>query len=588
MSTLKLIGFSGEVPRIQSRMLPDSAAQLAENVRLQNGALVPIRRPRFETAISTIPSGAIKTIYKNGSEWLAWDKVVNAAPGPVAADRLYFTGDGKPKMRVAGVNYDLAVPFPANPLTATLSGTPTGTQITTRIYVYTYVTDFGEESEPTAISNEVDWVDGNTVTLSGFLAPPAGRNITKQRIYRLQGSASNGADLYFIDERAASTANYVDSIPVDGFGESLPSRNWNAPPDDLQGLISLPNGMMVAFKGKDLYFCEPFHPHAWPEAYVLTTDYNIVALGAYATTVVVATEGVPYIVAGTAPENMVMEKVELNLPCINPRGMVDLGYSVAYPSHDGLVVVDSSGANVTSNTLMTREDWQKVSPGSFVAGQYAGRYFASYEYLDVKGNAQSGTFIIDLTGATPFLIRASQRAEACFYDLPRGVLYMLLGQDIYEWDAQGQINDTMSWTSKRFVLPFPTNFGAIMVEGSDDVSDDEQAAIDAMNEAIRIANAIAFAQPSIGGEVNGAALNSYPINGDMLGKPIPPKFISVQIYAQKPDSTVMMLVGTISKLNKACRIKAGFESRIWEIRVNGTAEVSQISMARMMTELKGV
>jgi hypothetical protein len=141
------------------------------------------------------------------------------------------------------------------------------------------------------VSNEIEWQAGQTVTLSGFATATSGRNITKQRIYRLQSSIATGADLFFIAERNDTASNYVDSSAVDDFSEVLPSRDWNHPPDTLEGLVSLPNGMMAAFVGKDLYFCEPYRPHAWPQKYVLTIDYNIVALGAYGTTIVVMTEG---------------------------------------------------------------------------------------------------------------------------------------------------------------------------------------------------------------------------------------------------------------------------------------------------------
>lgn len=578
MATLKLIQFSGEIPRLLPRLLPDTASQRAENVRLDDGGLTPIRQARLEhTVVGVSP---IATIYKHGSEWLAWSTPVNAAPGPVAQDRLYYTGDGVPKMRVGSTVYPLAMTPPTVALTATLGGVGAG-DIITRLYVYTEVTDFGEESEPCPISNEIDWQPGNTVTLSGFRTPPAGRNITKQRIYRSQSSVLSGTDLFLIAERAASNANYVDSIPVDDFAEALPSRDWNPPPDNLQGLISFTNGMMAAFVGKDLYFCEPYRPHAWPEIYVLTLDYPIVALGAFGTTLVVMTTGQPYVVNGTAPENMQQERLELNLPCINARGVVDLGYSVAYPSHDGLVVVSSGGANVATGQLMTRNDWLKTSPATFVAGQYSGRYFASYEYIEADGTPFIGTFIFDLTGGTPFVMRASRKADACFYDVPNSALYMLSGKEVYEFDALGQFNEIMTWHSKQFVLPAPATFGAILIEGAEERTPEEQEAIDAEIAAIEAENAALFAMPSIGGEINGAAYNVYPVNGDAL-IPMPEgTFSSVQIYADGK------LLAVISEINKVKRLPPK-RARNWEVHVNGTTPIAQISMATAARELNGI
>ena len=577
MATLKLIQFSGEIPRLIPRLLPDTAAQRAENVRLDDGGLTPIRQSRLDDTIVGVDP--IQTIYKNGADWLAWDTVVHAAPGPVATDRLYYTGDGAPKMLAGGVTYDLALDAPTGALTATLGGVGTGA-ITTRLYVYTWVTAFGEESEPCPVSNEVNWQPGNTVTLSGFATTPTGRNITKQRIYRSQSSVSAGTDLFLIAERTASTSNYVDSIPVDDFAEVLPSRDWNPPPDTLEGLISLPNGMMAAFVAatKEICFCEPFRPHAWPEKYRITIDWTPVALGAYGTTLVVMTQGQPYIVSGTAPENMVAEKLELNAPCINARGVVDLGTSVAYPSHDGLVVVGSGGASIATNSLMTRNAWLKTSPATFVASQYSGRYLASYEYLEADNTSTAGTLIFDLTGSTPFMMRASRKADACFYDLPNSALYMLEGNAIYEYDALGQVNEIMTWQSKQFVLPAPATFGVILIEGADELTPEEQAAIDDQIAAIEAQNAILFAQDSIGGEINGAAYNTYPVNGDQL-VPLPQDtFIAVEVYADGE------LLATIREINTVKRLPPK-KARNWEVKVNGSKPVAQITMATVAREL---
>ncbi|HTN66401.1 MAG TPA: hypothetical protein VL051_09495 [Burkholderiaceae bacterium] len=580
MATLNLVQFSGEIPRMIPRLLPESAAQRAENVRLDNGALTPVRAARLAQNVTGLDAGTIQTIYKHGDTWLAWDKVVHAAPGPVAQDRLYYTGDGAPKMRVDGAVYPLAVPYPSAAPVLTIGGSGSG-NVTTSGYVYTFVTDFGEESEPSAISNLADWQAGQTRTLSGIQAAPAGRNITKQRFYRSQSGQTSGSDLFFIAERAASAADFIDGIALPDLGEVLPSREWNAPPDGLRGLISLPNGMMAGFVGKDLYFCEPYRPHAWPESYVLTMDYPIVALGAYGTTIVVATSGNPYLVAGSAPENMQQEKLELNLPCINARGLVDLGYAVAYPSNDGLVVASGGGAKVATDVLMTRNDWLKTSPASFVAGQFNGRYFASYEYLEADGTPSRGTFIIDLSGSMPFILRASRYAQACFYDLPSGALYMLDGVGIYEFDAFGQVNEIMTWHSKQFILPAPSSYGCIKIDANDKLTPEQIVAREAEREAAAARNAITFAQPSIGGEINGAAFNVHPVNGDQLERLQEAQFTSVNVYA---DS---VLVANVTEVNRVVRLPAVQKAHAWEVTVNGTAEIAQIALAGTPRELNG-
>ena len=578
MTILKLIGFQGEIPRIQARQLPDNAAQRAVNARLDSGSLSPYRRAKFTYRVTDIAAGAIQTIYRQtDGTWLAWDKPVYLAPGPVAGDRLYIFGDGAPKMKVGATTYPLALPGPTVALTATPSGTGTG-DVISRLYVYTEVTDFGEESAPSPVSATINWQAGQTVTLSGFRAS-TGR-VTKQRIYRSQ-TTLNGADLYFIAERATSTANYVDSIAPNAIQEPLPTLGWTPPPDDLTGLIALPGGMMAAFRGKELWFCEPWQPHAWPDGYVLTMDYNIVAIAAYGTTVVVATDGQPYIVDGQSPDSMQSAKLELNLPCINARGMVDLGYAVAYPSHDGLVVASSSGARVVTDQLMTRDIWLRTSPESFVSSQFYGKYLASFDYVDPLGGRQRGSFIIDLTGQEATLQRTNYEADACWYDIKSGALFLCIGQDIYEWDAVGEPNEILQWRSKVFIVPRPTNFGAILVEGTTAVSPEEQAAIDAERAALLAENTAIFSNASIGGEINGAAINTYAINHDPLNRIEPARYVTVSIYAGGK------LVWATDKLNTIDRLPSGFKEQQWEIEVNANADIAQITLAGTATELMG-
>jgi hypothetical protein len=192
MPAIKITGFSGEQPRIIPRLLPAAAAQSAFNVRLDDGGLSPYYEPSSVSSLSA-PTGSYLTLYRHGDTWLGFEDQVNLAQGPVAQDRLYYTGDGAPKMRVSSTVYPLALAGPSVALSGSSSGGGTGDTYT-RIYVYTWVTDFGEESEPSPASAEIDWQAGETITLTGFASTPSGRTITKQRIYRSQ-TDSTGTDL---------------------------------------------------------------------------------------------------------------------------------------------------------------------------------------------------------------------------------------------------------------------------------------------------------------------------------------------------------------------------------------------------------
>jgi hypothetical protein len=338
--------------------------------------------------------------------------------------------------------------------------------------------------------------------------------------------------------------------------------------------------MMVGFSGKQLCFCEPYKPHAWPEKYRLTAAFNIVGLGSYGTTVVAGTQGYPYVAGGNSPSSMVEEKIEVNLPCVNGRGVVDLGYSVAYPSNDGLVVVSNGNATVATDLLYTRPKWQKLSPATLIAGQFSGRYFASFTYVEADGSITMGTRIIDMTGQQPFVLRASVTPQAFCYDLPTGKLFYLVGDTVYEWDALGEVNEVMTWTSKRIILERPASFGAILVESGDLLTVEDQAAQNAAIAEINAYNAAIFAN-DMDAEINGEAMNEFAIMGDGT-LPLPSaKYISVRVYADGK------LIRTVTTLDKVNRIKSVL-AKEWEVQVNGTAEVDQITMATTVRELNEV
>lgn len=581
MPAIRLTGFSGEQPRVIPRLMPDNAAQVAVNCRLDDGALTPIRR----AAQAAAAQASWRTIYRAGDEWLGWSGIVHVAPGPVDGDRLYIMGDGAPKMRLDNTIYPLALPRPGSRLTPTLQSTGAG-DVSTRLYAFTWVTTFGEESEPSPVSASVQWRPGNKVRLSGFPVPPAGRAIVKQRIYRSQ-TGKSGTYLYLIAERDAANTNFIDDIAVDALQDPLPSADWNAPPSTLIGLVSLPNGLMAAFAGRKIYFCEPYRPHAWPDKYILTVDSDIVGLAALGQSLLVMTEGQPYVINGTTPAGMVTKKLELNLPCISRRGIVDLGYAVAYPSNDGLVVARPDGsASIATSNIFSPDDWKALNPEAMVGAQYAGRYVASYRYVDDSGQNVRGLLHLDLAG-TSFLVRTDVFATAFYFDGETGGLYFVSDTaQIMRFDAPGAAPANLTWRSKQFVLPYPENFAAILV----DVEPAPPAPPTPVDEAARDA-AIAerttlLAAGPTGGELAGAILPGTAIAGDLL-PPVPGADgatagagVTVRVIADGK------LVAVVSAVNEPRRLPGGFRARSWEIEVVSDRQVQAISIAKSIDELR--
>ena len=220
MSIIRIGGFQGELPRIHPRLLPDSSAQTAINVRIDSGALESMKETL--NLQPTTLSGAI-SLYRYASNiWLESTRDVDWVPYPVANDiygRLIFADPAAGELRVTDASlvgaggypanyYRLDVPAPTQGFAATLNGTADDTDEVpeTRYYVCTFVNSWGAEGPPSPASNQVEWRTGQTVTLSSLPSVPSGNyNITHRRIYRLNTGSTGTTNYQYVTEVAVAS-----------------------------------------------------------------------------------------------------------------------------------------------------------------------------------------------------------------------------------------------------------------------------------------------------------------------------------------------------------------------------------------------
>ena len=582
MTAINIGQFRGEMPRLMLRNLPENAAEVATDVRLDDGGLTAIRKPAIENA----NFGAYDTIFPFDGGWIGFSGTVHAALGPIATERLYYTGDGAPKMRIGSTIYPLALAAPSTALTASKSGTPSSSDVTTRLYLYTWVTDYGEESAPCPASNEIEWSPGETVSLSGFAATPSGRNITKQRIYRAQ-TGSSGTYYYLIAERSASNSNYSDTVGVDGFQDPLPSMDFNPPSDTLAGLTAMANGMMAAFDGNTLYFCEPYQPHAWPEKYALYTDAPIVGLAFINATLIVLTEGSPYAVSGSAPESMQMTELEADAPCLSARSIVDLGNAVGWVSAEGLMVLDGGGVRNATAGVFNYDTWQQYDLASSFGCQMHGRYVFFWRKEVSSGVYDYGTMLFDLaTGATD-KVNLSVIARAAHYQASEAQLRVIerSTNDLLLVDPLNTARKFLYWRSKEFVLPTAETFAAIRID-TDELEDrDSSRLIQAEVVALQTANAALITSTDMG------AINSFEINGDEInGDPLDPLPLAIRGLSGRSTVVVYADREILHSFNPDGGIKRipPKRSRRWQISIYTDKRIERIAMATSVSELKAL
>ena len=326
----------------------------------------------------------------------------------------------------------------------------------TRVYTYTNVnkeSGFEFESAPAEASNAVDVRVGQTVSLSGFSSIPSSYVISHRRIYR------SVSGTFFVKEIPSSAASFTDDVKAENLAEELPSLTWSEPPQTLSGLTNLPNGIMAGFSGRDIYFCDPYHPHAWPENYIQTVDFPVVGLGRMDTTLAVLTKGTPYLIQGTHPANMAIVKSDLEQACVSKRSIVSLMGGVVYAAPDGLMLLSPGGSRIVTENLFDFSQWQAFfKPESIHAYQQDNQYIAFY-----NNGTQSGGFIFDVRSGQ--FILHDIYADAGYHDLLLDQLFVVVddsGNKVKPFSGGAEKNYT--WKSKKFTMPQIMGFSCAQLE----------------------------------------------------------------------------------------------------------------------------
>lgn len=450
----------GEVPRFKSHLLPNEAAQVARNCEFDRGTLAPIYNDLFSHNFSR---NNLKTLFKySDSTWLSWVDEVSVINSPIAQDqyqRIYWTGQGKPKVSAQDIMlgsfspaawYDLGVPAPEMaPIILSIDEStgvePDEAELDAydnedRIYLQTYVSRFGEEGSNGPTSKIITVTKPGstiTITLSQLLNDTS--NITHTRLYRSVTSYSS-QEYMLVAELPIAQTTYVDSA-IEINNAVLETEKYTPPDSAMQGLCSMSNGICAGFAGNEVMFSEAYLPYAWPEEYRATTQHEIVAIAAVENVLVVATKGTPHLFSGVTPSSITGVALEVEQSCSNSRSMVVLNGLAIYASPDGLVAVSSSGVQNLTQGLITSSQWQKMSPSTMKAWAVGGLYIAM---------SNTASFVFD--PASSSFIELTQKWDCAFNDSLTNQLYFIDGIGLYAWKA-GELKRELTWRSKEFLVP---------------------------------------------------------------------------------------------------------------------------------------
>ncbi len=330
--------------------------------------------------------------------------------------------------------------------------------LTTRYYVFTYVTSLGEEGPPSTASTPVDVAPSQVANLSIPAMNPdigQGRLIENIRIYRT-ATGSVASQFQFVGEIPITENAFVDDVPSQNLGESLPSAEWDPPAEGLRGLKVAAEGFGVGHFDNKVAFSEPYQLHAWPTSYQIALDYDVVAVEVVDNGVVAGTTGRPYIIQGIEPRSMTPRRLENNYACVSARSMVSMGYAAIFATTEGLVMVAGGQASLLTRNLVTEKEWAEFAPETIHAYAHQGRYVAFYDAGDRRGG-----FIIDPQEPDLGLVDLEFWAKAGFVDPRERFLYLLTEDNrILRWDDPDQPPEPYRWRSKTFVTQRPANLSA--------------------------------------------------------------------------------------------------------------------------------
>lgn len=342
---------------------------------------------------------------------------------------------------------------------------------------------------------------------------------------------------------------FTDDFDSRDFFDILTSDDYDAPPEDLQGLTAIQNNILCGFVGNTLYFSEPGLPHAWPTKYAVTLEHNIVGIATISGSTLVVTDGYPYIVSGSDPANgMATARIDANFPCLNKNSLVTMGYGIVYSTHDGLAVYSpTSGPTIITKLLYNNDTWQTaIDPSTVVAEYYGDNYFASHS---------TGAFIFEQDSKVGgFFVNASYTFSASWYDAVDGIVYYVSGTngDIYQWDDLTQPSVTQEWKSKVIITKDMINLGAARVVADYAVTSEDWDAEVTQWEALTE-------------------------NWDL------PAQLTFRLWVDKE----LTLTTTIND-SGIFRLPSGYRTDTFEVGIEGNIRVRAIHMAETPTGLRGV
>lgn len=514
---INLRKFSGLIPRVPLTDLPINAAAVAENIDFGYNELRSLRGD-FKLRDLTLAARSVFSV--DGLRFYVWPEDVDAVISPLqngpASDRLYYTTGNDFRLTpislatIGGAppstSFRVGVPRPSTPPRinvehpaapkgpiATVEATPadtyqarltaaqlaadttfkssvvTGTE--NRTYTYAYANVYQEQGPP----SEAAMIEVKAITVAGvttyskvtvevaFDGTGDYVPITGARLYRQGGSSEE----YFFVKMISGTEGKVQTVDTTGAGalnEVLESENAYPPSPQLTGLFNIGNGILCAWKGRELWFSDAYRPWSWPPAYMITVPHTIVGAHLHAAGALVTTVAEPSLISGVSPDAMAEIPLDIAHAGASKWSVISIAGRALYACHDGIVAVEGSSPSMAlSDRFFTREVWRDRCGAGLASMQFA-RYDGKLIVF-----SKAGAFV-------PFMLDLSEGGEMT--DLPQFVastasvlttsdqMYVVSGTTLRQFGGGSML--PLRWATGDIVLAAPAALAVVQVECTGD------------------------------------------------------------------------------------------------------------------------
>lgn len=480
---MRILDFSGEIPKTKPQALPQNGASYAENVDLYGGLLRAHRVPLMVSSLvdeygNIITDEANAQFFMRvGKRYVGFDRPLHWVKDPresAGSDTVLFVRDGR-LYRLSGRMIDngigakpVGIEPPANPPTVVVNKGG-GCEVSweaqgcvtyedcdqqadapeLRGYRITYVNECGEESAPSEVSALIDIYNGDGAIVVDGNTPPD--NAVLRRYYRSATTTDGETVWLYVGEDVIADATFYDDVCAWALGEALTTEDHLPPSDCLDGVTLTRDLQTIVWSNNQFWVSEPRLPHAYKPETRVRVPYPIVFISSYTPTVegdthydnVVATRPYLYAIDVRDDGQTNVKELQYTYEAVSPFGHTAYDGMTVYVSYAGLVGVRGTSVSLLTDELMTEREWGDFQLETMTLSSYHERVFAWY------GRQQRSGLLFTLP---IYDKRRPLTMSRLTLDVHNALtaddgMFMLMRNGIYKWGAGSQ-RMTYKWRSR--------------------------------------------------------------------------------------------------------------------------------------------